>query len=140
MYAQYQLSQIVASGGPLTDLGPAVASEIARLSGATTVLLWLAESDGPGLRLATDGGDPSIAAAPERFDDLGAGVAWAERLGATAVGLVDDAPAGLFVLVPPTPGALDPEGLRVLRLARHELAIAFRSAGLRGPSSASARS
>ena len=45
------------------------------------------------------------------------------------VALVDDAPAGAVILVPSPGHPLDAEGLRVLRLVRHELAIAFRGAG-----------
>ena len=42
MFAQYQLSQLLASGDNLEKLAPAVLAEIARTSGAGTAALWLA--------------------------------------------------------------------------------------------------
>jgi GAF domain-containing protein len=42
MFAQYQLSQLLASGDDLEKLAPAVLAEIARTSGAEAAALWLA--------------------------------------------------------------------------------------------------
>ena len=41
MFAQYQLSQLLASGGRRSDLAMAVVAEIVRLCGATAGALWL---------------------------------------------------------------------------------------------------
>ena len=41
MFAQYQLSQLLTSGGPLSELASAVLVEVIRLCGASGGALWL---------------------------------------------------------------------------------------------------
>lgn len=130
MFAQYQLSQLLASGGRLAELGQAVVAEIVRLCSAAAGALWLAESDGPLFRLA--------AATPgARVPDRGGSLTRDEvtdSVGgrpAVVVPLGDEPADGLIALWTGTATALDREGLRVLQLSRHELALAFRGAQLR---------
>ena len=49
LFAQYQLSQLIASGGSLADLAAAVLSELVRLAGAAAGALWLGAPDGDRL-------------------------------------------------------------------------------------------
>ncbi|MEA2653613.1 MAG: hypothetical protein QOI37_840, partial [Chloroflexota bacterium] len=51
LFAQYQLSQLVASGGSLEELARSVTLEVVRLSGVDSGALWLGSPDGPELRL-----------------------------------------------------------------------------------------
>jgi PAS domain S-box-containing protein len=111
LFAQYQLSQLIASGGTLAELAAAVLSELVRLAGATAGALWL----------AAPGGD--------RFDRV-ASVATATTAG-HALRLSDEAPATVLVVWPAEGRALDEDGLRIAQLARHELAVAFAGARLR---------
>jgi len=46
LFAQYQLSQLIASGGTLADLASAVLAELVRLAGAAAGALWLGASGG----------------------------------------------------------------------------------------------
>ena len=43
MFAQYQLSQLLASGSPPEELAATVATEVRRLARASLVGLWIAE-------------------------------------------------------------------------------------------------
>ena len=47
LFAQYQLSQLVASGGSLESLGRSVTLEVVRLAGVDNGALWLGGPDGP---------------------------------------------------------------------------------------------
>ena len=47
LFAQYQLSQLVASGGSLESLGRSVTIEVVRLAGVDHGVLWLGGPDGP---------------------------------------------------------------------------------------------
>ena len=76
LFAQYQLSQLIASGEGLAELAAAVLSELVRLAGAAAGALWLGAPDGDRLdRVAsvgsatTDGGFGAIRAirAPARL-------------------------------------------------------------------------
>jgi hypothetical protein len=131
MFAQYQLSQLVASGGRRADLANIVVTEIVRLCGAATGALWLRE---PGTRLfrsaAATTGAPSVAGDGRPFaeDEVNRSAAVTE---AVVVPLGGDPPEGLLALWPVNDSGLDPDGVRVLQLSRHELAVAFRSAQLR---------
>ena len=49
LFAQYQLSQLIASGGSLGDLGAAVLAELVRLAGAAAGALWLGAPGGDRL-------------------------------------------------------------------------------------------
>lgn len=111
LFAQYQLSQLLASGGPLPELAAAVLSELVRLAGAAAGSLWL----------GADGTD--------RLDCV-AQVGTA-RTGGQALVLSDEAPQTVLVVWPVEGRALDEDGLRVAQLARHELAVAFAGARLR---------
>ncbi len=50
LFAQYQLSQLLASGGSLADLASAVLLELIRLADAGGGALWSGTADGAGLR------------------------------------------------------------------------------------------
>ena len=52
MFAQYQLSQVLASGGDPGALADAVSSELVRLCGAESVALWLSRPGGTAFDLA----------------------------------------------------------------------------------------
>jgi two-component system phosphate regulon sensor histidine kinase PhoR len=131
LFAQYQLSELLASGGSVSDLATAVATEIARLARASRVVIWLAEPGRAELRLTSAVGTDRDAV-PDRLASVEAATDWADALASTTVViLAEDRPIGV-VAVTVGPGfAADPEGIRVLQLARHELAVAFRSAQLR---------
>src|SRR6266508_3468385 len=105
MFAQYQLSQLLASGGRPAELASVVLAEIVRLCGAAAGSLWLRE---PGTRPFRQ------AAASANLLPLG-----------------EEPPEGFLALWPPEGSQLDPDGLRVVQLSRHELAVAFRGAQLR---------
>jgi len=111
LFAQYQLSQLIASGGSLADLGAAVLSELVRVAGAAAGALWLGDPGGDRL---------------DRVADVGMATSGGHHLI-----LSDDPPQTVLVVWPPDGGALDEDGLRVAQLARHELAVAFAGARLR---------
>jgi signal transduction histidine kinase len=131
LFAQYQLSQLLASGGSPIELGRAVVAELVRLAGAEAGAIWLGETGRPELvLLASTGsfGDP----VPERLDTL----ADVRRLAVTRpdlhlVVLGEEPPATVLALQVPNGATLDADGLRVALLARHELAVAFGAARLR---------
>ena len=127
MFAQYQLSQLLASGGRRSDLAMAVVAEIVRLCGATAGALWLGEPGGRLYRRAalTEGApDPVQDRGPLTQDSIGAADAVILPLG-------EEPPEGLLALWPAKGAQLDPDGVRVVQLSRHELAVAFRGAQLR---------
>jgi len=45
MFAQYQLSQLLAAGGPTGELADAIAAELARLTNAQGVAVWVRPPD-----------------------------------------------------------------------------------------------
>jgi two-component system phosphate regulon sensor histidine kinase PhoR len=131
LFAQYQLSELLASGGSVTDLAAAVATEIARLARASRVAIWLAEPGRSELRLSTVVGIDR-GAVPDRLSTVEAATEWADGMGSTtAVILAEDRPVGVVAVTVAQGFEADPEGIRVLQLTRHELAVAFRSAQLR---------
>jgi signal transduction histidine kinase len=147
MFAQYQLSQLLASGDVLEDLASAVLAEIARASGAALAGLWLAEpSESPLLLVAAvgpvDGAEDAVGPfPPARFDGLASAGAWAVAGGWSGIALeesrdlgargVERTPIG-FVAVRPGAGMeLDPGHVRYLSLVRRELGVTFRAAQLR---------
>ena len=80
-----------------------------------------------GWELYAEGGEPLPWA-----DDEEALRAWAARqAGAFVLTLADDRPAAVICLLPRAGRALEDEGLRVLQLSRHDLAVALRGAQLR---------
>jgi PAS domain S-box-containing protein len=131
LFAQYQLSQLVSSGGTPVELARAVIEELVRLAGAAAGAIWLGEPGGPGLtRLAASG--PIPPETPEALLDLDDARAFAADVsGAELLVLGDDPPATAVLLVPPPAASLDRDGLRIAVLARHELAVAFVGARLR---------
>ncbi|HYN70407.1 MAG TPA: hypothetical protein VEX41_09375, partial [Candidatus Eisenbacteria bacterium] len=129
LFAQYQLSQLIASGGSPAELGTAVLVELTRLAGATEGALWLGVPDGPELRLIAASRPITI---PTRQADLVTGRAWcAEQAHCTGVVLSDEPPVMLLAVWSTPDAPLDEDGLRIAQLARHELAVAFQGARLR---------
>jgi signal transduction histidine kinase len=134
MFAQYQLSQLLASGGGLDDLAAAVLTEIVRLCGASGGALWLSGSGAAPLQLAATAGTAPMDGAPALEANPAAVRTRTARLPRGTVLELGEAPnAELLALwTDDLDGSpLDPEGLRVVQLSRHELAAAFRSAQLR---------
>ncbi len=147
MFAQYQLSQLLASGDVLEDLASAVLAEIARASGAELAGLWLAEpNESPLLRVAAvgpvEGADDAVGPfPPARFDGLASAGAWAVAGGWSGIALEESRDLGVrgvertpigFVAVRPGAGMeLDPGHVRYLSLVRRELGVTFRAAQLR---------
>ncbi|HSS35570.1 MAG TPA: ATP-binding protein, partial [Patescibacteria group bacterium] len=131
MFAQYQLSQVLASGGDPGALADAVSSELVRLCGAESVALWLSRPGGTAFDLAGLAG-PRPTRAPDRFESTADAEDWGRSgPGSLVVVLVESRPIGIVGVVPTPHGELDRAGVRVLELARHELAVAFRNAQLR---------
>jgi PAS domain S-box-containing protein len=114
LFAQYQLSQLIASGGSLDNLGAAVLAELVRLAGAAAGALWLGAPGGDRL---------------DRVADVGSAVSGPS--GSHHLVLSDDPPETVLVVWPPAGASLDEDGLRIAQLARHELAVAFAGARLR---------
>ena len=133
LFAQYQLSQLVASGGSVAQLGAAVLLELVRLAGAAGAALFLQSVSGVGLdRIGSEGSAPTADGAPQRLEDLDAGRAWVGEIrGGRAIALSESEPAMLLAVWPPPDSTLDDDGLRIALLARHELAVAFAGARLR---------
>jgi len=111
LFAQYQLSQLIASGGSLSELAAAILAELVRLAGAAAGSLWLGAPSG------------------DRFDRVAA--VGSATTGGRALALSDDPPATVLVVWAMEDRPLDEDGLRVAQLARHELAVAFAGARLR---------
>lgn len=135
LFAQYQLSQLVASGGTVATLGAAVALELVRLAAARGGAVYLGAASGAGLqRVARAGAETADggSSAPDAIPDLEHGRAWAATVaGGRAIVLSEADPAMLLLVWPSNDVALDDDGLRIALLARHELAVAFAGARLR---------
>jgi signal transduction histidine kinase len=132
LFAQYQLSQLIASGGTVSSLGSAVLRELLRLADAVGGALWVGRPDDRSLGLVASVGTAPASPLPETLADAGAARAWVATLpGAGSVVLGDEAPSALVVVWPGPGLALDEDGLRIALLARHELAVAFEGARLR---------
>jgi signal transduction histidine kinase len=131
LFAQYQLSQLLASGGSPVELGRAVVAELVRLAGAEAGAIWLGETAGAELVLLASTGSFGESV-PERLANLAEGRRLAgSRPDLHLVVLGEEPPATLLILQVPAGTALDADGLRVALLARHELAVAFGAARLR---------
>ena len=131
LFAQYQLSQLIASGGSPVELGRAVILELVRLSGASAGAIWLGETGRRELVLLAATGS-FVEPLPERLDDVAEGrrvVSAVADLQLVVLG--EEPPATLLALRVPAGEELDADGLRVAQLARHELAVAFSGARLR---------
>ncbi|HEX5465074.1 MAG TPA: ATP-binding protein [Candidatus Limnocylindrales bacterium] len=158
MFAQYQLSQLLATGDSLRDMAEAVLEELARGTGAAAAALWLtapgtrtmrrvavevgAGAPGAGASGVGDGGDgPVSASVPGQLADAAAAEAWCAGHGWYGVALEEQRDLGEGGLVPlavgfvglaaPAGRSLAADHARFLALVRHELAIAFRAAQLR---------
>jgi PAS domain S-box-containing protein len=144
VFAQYQLSQLLALGGDLSLMAGSVIGELVRASDAVSGAMWLA---GPGegwLRLVAT--EPELDAEPDPavpagFESAVAAEAWARRTGWHGVSLEERRDLGEgelgarivgFLALRPAEGEeLPADRIRLLGLVRHELAIAFRAAQLR---------
>lgn len=131
MFAQYQLSQLIAWGATRHALADSVLTELARLCRASAALCWLAELNGENLfQVATLGAPPVGAPGVGRSDQIRKWLRSTE--GWKSVELEDkDGLAGIVALRDESGGSLDAAGMRVATLTRHELAMAFRNVQLR---------
>ena len=111
-----------------------MALEAGRLAASTAVRSGSASADGTGLDLLASVGSDAArpAVPPPALADLEAGRAWASSVpGARALVLSDDPPTILLCLWASDGREPDPDGVRIVQLARHELAVAFHGARLR---------
>jgi signal transduction histidine kinase len=132
LFAQYQLSQLIATGGTLADLAGSVLLELMRLAQAAGGALWIAGPDDRSMTLVATVGTPAEEGVPAEFPDVDALHAWtAGRPGARGVTLGDSALRAVVAVWPPAGQDLDEDGLRIALLARHELVVAFQGARLR---------
>jgi PAS domain S-box-containing protein len=136
LFAQYQLSQLLASGGSVAELGTAVLLELLRLAGAAGAALYLQRRGDAELIRIAEAGAPPIGAGQEAIapvlHDIEAGRSWiAGMTGGRAIVLAETDPTMLLAVWPGAGSALDDDGLRVALLARHELGVAFAGARLR---------
>jgi PAS domain S-box-containing protein len=130
LFAQYQLSQLVASGGSAAELAGAVLLELSRLAAGDEGAIWLGDGPGQSLHLAARIG--AIGDLPERFDDVVAARRWSSRPTDLRFVVLADEPSPMIVAIRSSNGrALDEDGIRVAQLARHELSVAFAGARLR---------
>ena len=151
VFAQYQLSQLLAAGGRVDELAAAVLAEVARASGAAGAALWLADPGDPALGLvATFPGDPDgpvgrgWAAVPRRFADAPAAARWAAAGGWSGISLPEgralagDEPTdgirravGYLAIRADAAAPLETDHERYLATVRLELAVTLRAAQLR---------
>ena len=130
LFAQYQLSQLLASGGNPVQLGAAVVVELVRLAGAAAGAIWLGEMGRPDLSLVATAGTFEDML-PERFAGADAARDWASGRGDVSVLVLGEAPQAAVAALRSGASPLDPEGVRIIQLARHEIATAFGGARLR---------
>jgi signal transduction histidine kinase len=150
VFAQYQLSQLLAAGGTKEEIAAAVLAEVARAAGAGAAAIWLTRPTGTVVELAASladgaghGGDPP-GAPPRSFRDVAAAEAWAAAGGWSGVALpegrslggdtppTDPTGAVGFLAVRAGPGGeLEPGHARYLASVRLELAVTLRAAQLR---------
>jgi signal transduction histidine kinase len=144
VFAQYQLSQLLALGGDLALMAGSIIGELVRASDAVAGGVWLAASGEGGLRLVASeplSGEIPGPVIPADFPSAGAAEAWARDKGWHGVSLDERRDLGEgelgarvvgFLALRPEDGAqLPADRVRLLGLVRHELAIAFRAAQLR---------
>jgi signal transduction histidine kinase len=151
VFAQYQLSQLLAAGGRVDEIAAAVLAEVARAAGAAGAALWLASPPGPSLALvATFPGDPGDpvgrgwAAVPSRFADAAAAERWTAAGGWSGITLPEgravggddpgSGPAGAvghLAVRGDSAVPLEPDHTRYLATVRLELAVTLRAAQLR---------
>ena len=133
LFAQYQLSQLIASGGSPSELAEAVLVELVRLSGAGAGAIWLGRGrPRPASPARCDAATSTIRRPSASPTSRPAAALAASRPDLQLVVLGEEPPATLVALAAsPAGGELDADGLRVAQLARHELAVAFGGARLR---------
>src|SRR4029079_8786337 len=108
------------------------AAEVRRLCRARSVTIWLMDAGSTGfLRVAFAGVNQGDEAVPDACESEPDAQAWAREGGEQLLSLSDDRTAGLLLIRQLRDRELDAEGLRVIQLTRHELAVAFRRARLR---------
>ncbi len=148
VFAQYQLSQLLAAGGTVAEIASAVIAEVARAVGAVDAALWLAQPGAATVQLvATFPGDAGSTpqpgpAVPPAFVDVRAARAWATAAGWSGTALPEGrsvgpaspvgAAGGVGFLAVRAEGTLDPGHVRYLASVRQELAVTLRAAQLRG--------
>jgi signal transduction histidine kinase len=131
LFAQYQLSQLIATGGTLPELAGSVLLELLRLADAAGGALWIGGRDDRSVTLVATAGDADGTSVPTEFSDIDALADWTTALpGARDVTLGDDALHAGIAIWPPAGRDLDEDGLRIALLARHELLVAFQGARL----------
>ena len=144
VFAQYQLSQLLALGGDLALIAGSVIGELVRASDAVAGAVWLTPPGEGGLRLVAseplpeETRRPSI---PPSFPSVAVAQDWARAEGWHGVSLDERRDLGEgelgarvvgFLALRPEEGArLPADRVRLLGLVRHELAIAFSAAQLR---------
>lgn len=150
VFAQYQLSQLLALGGDLRALATSVVTELVRVTDAAAGALWLSTTGERSMRLVAvvgddpAGGEPAGEAVPQLPEELAGAdtaAAWTRAAGWRGVALderrglgersLDSRLVGYLAFQPPPGDDLPAEGVRLLALVRHELAIAFQAAQLR---------
>ena len=148
VFAQYQLSQLLAAGGTVAELSTAVIAEVARAVDAVDAALWLARPGASAVELvATFPGDAADAGLPGRavppaFVDVHAARTWAATAGWSGTALPEGRSVGVSSPAGPAGGVgflavrahgdLDPDHARYLASVRQELAVTLRAAQLRG--------
>lgn len=143
VFAQYQLSQLLALGDDPALMAGSVIGELVRATDAEAGAIWLATPDEDDLRLVATDPDRAalMPALPTTFASAASVTAWTRANGWHGVSLDERRALGEgelgarvvgFVALRPADGAeLAPDRLRLLGLVRHELAIAFRAVQLR---------
>ncbi len=132
LFAQYQLSQLISTGGTLQELAGAVLLELLRLADAAGGALWIGDHDETAMNLVSTVGTTPDASLEATFADIDALRGWAATLaGARDMQLGDTALRAAIVIWPAAGQDLDEDGLRIVLLARHELLVALQGARLR---------
>jgi signal transduction histidine kinase len=130
LFAQYQLSQLIASGGNLPDLAASVLNEVLRLADAAGGALWLGTDD-EGTALVAVAGQASDPAPPAEPPDIESARTWtAAHAGGRTMVLSELPPRAVVGVWPRVGEDLDEDGVRIVLLARHELGVAFLNARL----------
>jgi signal transduction histidine kinase len=143
VFAQYQLSQLLAAGGTVGEIATAVTAEVARAVGAADAALWLAQPGTVAVELVAAypgaAGLPD-ARVPASFATLVAAESWATASGWSGMALPEGRTVGPTPTGPATgvgflairaDGPLDPGHTRYLASVRQELAVTLRAAQLR---------
>jgi signal transduction histidine kinase len=151
VFAQYQLSQLLAAGGTVAEISTAVMAEVARTVGAARAAIWLTPPGSARAELAAihpagaAAAGPPDSATPRSFPDLVAVQAWAAEAGWSGTllpegrtlggGLRPDSgsgpAAGVGYLAVQADGPLGPGHARYLAGVRMEIAVTLRAAQLR---------